>query len=278
MTDSTPPVEIPDPDAGIVGRSALVTGGGSGIGLATSMRFVADGAHVTICGRTEDKLVAAAEQLRAAAADGVTVQHVVADITDEEQLAAAADHAASITGSLDIAVANAGGSSHIGPIVEADADLVRATVEQNLIGTWLTVKHAGRHMVPAGRGSIVVVSSGAGHFVHRHLWSYGVAKAGMDMLVRYAADELGPVGVRVNSVQPGLVDDDLVAFITAGGALLRDYLAEMPISRLGQVDDIARIIRFLAGPEASWITGDTIPVDGGHHLRRGANYGLLFEP
>lgn len=150
--------------------------------------------------------------------------------------------------------------------------------EQHLIGTWLTVKHAGRWMAPAGRGSIVVVSSGAGHFVHRHLWSYGVAKAGMDMLVRYAADEFGPAGVRINSVQPGLVDDDLVAFITAGGALLRDYLAEMPIARLGQVDDVARLIRFLAGPESSWITGDTIPIDGGHHLRRGANYGLLFEP
>ena len=112
------------------------------------------------------------------------------------------------------------------------------------------------------------MSSGAGSFPHRYLWAYGAAKAGIDMLCKYAAEELGQTGVRVNSVQPGIVDDELMAFITAGGPLLDDYLAEMPISRVGTVEDIAGAVRFLAGPESAWITGETLAVDGGHHLRR----------
>jgi NAD(P)-dependent dehydrogenase (short-subunit alcohol dehydrogenase family) len=96
------------------------------------------------------------------------------------------------------------------------------------------------------------------------------------MLCKYAAEELGASGVRVNTVQPGIVDDELMSFITAGGALLDDYLAEMPVSRVGTVEDIASAVRFLSGPESSWITGEALAVDGGHHLRRGANYGLLF--
>jgi NAD(P)-dependent dehydrogenase (short-subunit alcohol dehydrogenase family) len=128
----------------------------------------------------------------------------------------------------------------------------------------------------AGGGSIIGMSSGAGAFPHRYLWAYGSAKAGIDMLCRCAAEELGPTGVRVNTVQPGIIDDELMAPITAGGPLLDDYLEQMPISRLGTVEDIAEAVRFLAGPESAWITGENLGVDGGHHLRRGANYGLLF--
>lgn len=263
--------------SGIAGQSALVTGGGSGIGLATASLFAADGAHVTICGRTEDKLVAAVETIKAGAADGATVQYVVADVTIEDQIAAAAEAACAPTGGLDICFANAGGSHTIGSILDADADGVRATVDLNLNGTFLTIKHAGRKMVDSGGGSIVGMSSGAGHFPHRWLWAYGSAKAGIEMLCMYAAEELADKGVRVNVVQPGIIDDELMAFITAGGKLLEDYLAETPIGRLGTVDDVARAVRFLAGPESGWITGERLSVDGGHHLRRGANYQLLFE-
>jgi len=106
------------------------------------------------------------------------------------------------------------------------------------------------------------MSSGAGHFPHRYLWAYGSAKAGIDMLCKYAAEELGHTGVRVNTVQPGIVDDELMSFITAGGPLLDDYLAEMPVSRLGTVEDIAAAVRFLAGPESAWITGRRWPSTG----------------
>ncbi len=277
---------------GIEGLSALVTGGGSGIGLGAATRLVEDGAHVTICGRTEDRLVAAVDQLEAAAAASAdrgsprgTAAYVVADVTVEEQIAHAVE-AACRRGRLDILFANAGGAMHMGPITGADLDQVRATVDLNLVGTFLSIKHAAPCMAAgvgtaedggvAGGGSIIGMSSGAGSFPHRYLWAYGSAKAGIDMLCRYAAEELGPTGVRVNSVQPGIIDDELMAPITAGGPLLDDYLAEMPISRLGTVEDIAAAVRFLAGPESAWITGENLGVDGGHHLRRGANYGLLL--
>jgi NAD(P)-dependent dehydrogenase (short-subunit alcohol dehydrogenase family) len=283
----------PFPVQGIAGRSALVTGGGSGIGLGAATRLVRDGAHVTICGRTEERLAAAVTSLEEVATDaeGTTTargsaRYVVADVTDEEQVAAAVSVASEQRGRLDILFANAGGSLHMGPIVSAELGSVRATLDVNFIGTFLCIKHAAPLMAagmgigvdgePAPGGSIIGMSSGAGGFPHRYLWAYGAAKAGIDTLCKYAAEELGATGVRVNSVQPGIVDDELMAFITAGGPLLDDYLAEMPISRLGTVEDIAAAVRFLAGPESSWITGVNLPIDGGHHLRRGANYGLLF--
>jgi len=279
---------------GIAGYNALVTGGGSGIGLGTATRLVRDGAHVTICGRTEAKLATAVAALRQVAVDsGVadapvgSARYVVADVTVEEQIAAAVVEAASPRGHLDILFANAGGSLTMGPMAEADVEGVRATIDLNLVGTFLCIKH-GAALMAAGTGtgvdggvapggSIIGMSSGAGRFPHRFLWAYGSAKAGIDMLCKYAAEELGATGVRVNTLQPGIVDDELMSFITAGGALLDDYLAEMPVSRLGTVDDIASAVRFLSGPESSWITGEALAVDGGHHLRRGANYGLLFD-
>jgi len=280
-------------ELGVAGLSALVTGGGSGIGLGAATRLVGDGAHVTICGRTEERLrwaVASLEEVaRGSGPEGSpegTAAYVVADVTIEEQVAEAVSVAASERGRLDILFANAGGAMHMGPITGADLDQVRATVDLNLIGTFLCIKH-GAPLMAAGvgagvdgrearGGSIIGMSSGAGAFPHRYLWAYGSAKAGIDMLCKYAAEELGSSGVRVNTVQPGIVDDELMAPITAGGPLLDDYLEQMPISRLGTVEDIAAAVRFLAGPESAWISGESLAIDGGHHLRRGANYGLLF--
>lgn len=277
---------------GIAGLAALITGGGSGIGLGTAERLVRDGAHVTICGRTEERLRQAVASLERAADDAAagsgpagTAAYVVADVTVEAQVERAVGVALE-RGRLDVLFANAGGAMHMGPLTEADAAQVRATIDLNLVGTFLCIKHAAPHMAAgvgtgvdgeaAPGGSIIGMSSGAGHFPHRYLWAYGAAKAGIDMLCRYAAEELGSSGVRVNTVRPGIIDDELMAPITAGGPLLDDYLTQMPISRLGTVEDVAEAVRFLAGPESGWITGECLAVDGGHHLRRGADYGLLF--
>jgi NAD(P)-dependent dehydrogenase (short-subunit alcohol dehydrogenase family) len=261
----------------IEGWSILVTGGGSGIGLGTAERLAADGAHVTICGRTEQKLVDAAERIRAAATGGATVTHVVADVTVEDQVVAAVQATTQATGRIDGLFACAGGSLHLGSTLTADIDAVRATIDLNLMGSIICVKQAAAAMQAQGTpGAIVLMSSGAGRFPHPHLWAYGVAKAGICFFCATAAEELGPLGIRVNAVAPGIIDDELMAFITAGGPLLNDYLAQMPAGRVGTVNDVAAAVRYLLGPDASFVTGETLGIDGGHHLRRGADYSLLF--
>jgi NAD(P)-dependent dehydrogenase (short-subunit alcohol dehydrogenase family) len=252
------------------GYGALVTGGGSGIGLASAAALVADGATVTICGRTQARLEEAAAEVGAG--------WVVADVTDEDQVRAAVAAATERAGGLQITVACAGGSMHMGPITSSPLEQWRSTVELNVIGTFLTLKHAAPVMARGGGGSFVGVSSIAGTATHRYLSAYCVGKAGIDMLVRVAADELGASKVRVNSVQPGLVETEMVGGIFSTDAVLDDYLAQMPIGRVGQPGDIAALVRFLAGPESTWITGQTIGIDGGHHLRRGPDYTPFAEP
>jgi NAD(P)-dependent dehydrogenase (short-subunit alcohol dehydrogenase family) len=262
----------------IAGLSALVTGGGSGIGLGAAARLAADGAHVMICGRTEQRLRAATEQLKAVAATGAEVRYVVADVTREDDVVGAVATATEVTGGLDVLFACAGGSLHLGPIVLSDVESFRATIDLNITGTFLAIKHVAPVMAGTGGGSIIGMSSIAGVSTHKYMSAYCVGKAGIEMLVKVAADELGGSGIRVNAVQPGLVDTELVGFITEGGDLLDDYLEQMPISRVGTVDDIAAAVRFLAGPESTWITGQMLGIDGGHQLRRGPNYGLFVEP
>ncbi|GGV36008.1 SDR family oxidoreductase [Actinomadura sp. LOL_016] len=255
------------------GTAALVTGGGSGIGLGCAVRLAAEGAAVTICGRTDARLREAAERARE---DGHEIGHVVADVTDDAQVANAV-RAAGERGPLRTVVASAGGSSSIGPIGDLDLEQWRATLELNATGTMLTIRHAARAMARGG-GSIVAISSIASSNTHRWFGAYGVSKAAVDHLVRLAADELGGVGIRVNGVRPGIVRTELVAGIADTGPVLDDYLSCMPLSRVGEPEDIAGAVAFLAGPEASWITGQVLNVDGGHHLRRGPDYSSFFEP
>jgi NAD(P)-dependent dehydrogenase (short-subunit alcohol dehydrogenase family) len=205
------------------------------------------------------------------------VRFVPADVTDEDALAAAVAAAADPTGRLEGIVVSAGGSETIGPLTQVDAGAWRRTVDLNLTGTLLTIKHGARIMARQGGGSIVAISSVAGAVTHRWFGAYGPAKAGIDMLCRVAADELGASGIRVNSVRPGLTRTDLVEAITAPGPVLDDYLACTPLGRIGEPEDVANLVRFLLGPEASWITGENISVDGGHAVRRGPDMSGLLE-
>jgi NAD(P)-dependent dehydrogenase (short-subunit alcohol dehydrogenase family) len=260
----------------LAGYAAFVTGGGSGIGLACATRLASDGATVTITGRSADRLAAGVAAIEEAA-PGADVRSVPADVTDEDALAAATAAAAEPTGRLDGIVVSAGGSETIGPLTQVDAEAWRRTVDLNLTGTLLTIKHGARIMARQGGGSIVAISSVAGAVTHRWFGAYGPAKAGIDMLCRVAADELGASGVRVNSVRPGLTRTDLVEAITAPGPVLDDYLACTPLGRIGEPEDVANLVRFLLGPEASWITGENISVDGGHAVRRGPDLSGLLE-
>ena len=262
----------------LAGWSALVTGGGSGIGLACAQRLARDGASVTICGRSEDRLHAGVAAIEEVAAAGAKVAAVPTDVTDEAAVVAAVEAATALTGRLDGVVASAGGSETIGPVTQVDVDAWRRTLDLNLTGTMLTIKAAGRVMARQGGGSIVAISSIAGVITHRWFGAYGPAKAGIEMLCMVAADELGASGVRVNTVRPGLTRTDLVQFITAPGPVLDDYLSCMPLGRIGEPEDVAGLVRFLLGPEASWITGQNIAADGGHSVRRGPDISGMIGP
>ncbi len=248
------------------GQHALVTGGGSGIGLASARALAADGAEVTLVGRSAEKL----ETARASFPAGSVVHVHPADVADEAAVAEAI-RAADARRSLTIAVANAG-TGDIAPLVATDTARWHNVLATNLDGCMYTFKHAARAIGRAGGGAMCAISSIAGVRTHRFMHAYGVSKAGIDMLVRGAADELGVAGIRVNSVCPGLVDTDIAQGLFGTEAVLADYLDCMPLGRTGVVADIANAVRFLCGPESSWITGVNLSVDGGHHLRRGPNY------
>ena len=260
----------------LAGKTALVTGGGSGIGLGCARVLVRDGCHVTIMGRTEARLAAAAETLRAAAPPGVVVATAGGDVTDEAAVVAAVERAAAPTGALDVAVANAGAGAG-GPLFATTVEMWRYTMDVNLTGTFLTIKHAGQRMAARGGGAMVAMSSIAGPLTHRFMAPYCASKAGVEMLVKVAADELGPLGIRCNAVRPGLVPTEMADPLVQDAAVVADYLDQMPLARLGRVDDIAEAVRYLVGPESSWVTGQCLSVDGGHTLRRGPRIETMME-
>jgi NAD(P)-dependent dehydrogenase (short-subunit alcohol dehydrogenase family) len=247
---------------------ALVTGGGSGIGLAIAQRLVSGGHHVVITGRTESKLQSAVEQL------GTHCSYVVGDAADEGSVAAAIASCATF-GQLTVAVANAGTGSG-SPFLATPLDEWNRVVHGNLTSTFLLFKHAGgamaaNNVAAHGGGALLAISSVAAARTHRFMTAYCVSKAGVDMLVQNVADELGPLGIRVNAIRPSLVPTDISAGLTQSPSIVNDYLSQMPLGRLGTTDDIASLAAFLLGPESSWITGMSISTDGGHHLRRGPN-------
>ncbi|MEH6802387.1 SDR family oxidoreductase [Rhodococcus erythropolis] len=273
MDDDTASPGIPT----FTGTSILVTGGGSGIGLGIARSLVAAGAHVTICGRNKEKLEAAADSIRQSSPEG-SVSVSPTDVTIEADVVAAVAAAVSVTGKLDGVVACAGGNETIAPVTQLDVDAWRRTVDLNVTGTMLTIKHGARALVAGGGGSIVAISSIASSNTHRWFGAYGVSKSGVDHLVQLAADELGASNIRVNAIRPGLTRTDLVALITDGGPILDDYLANTPLERVGEVEDVAGLASFLLGPQSTWITGQIINVDGGQMLRRGPDFRSMLEP
>lgn len=265
--------------ASIAGRSIIVTGGGSGIGAACAARLVADGARVTICGRTQSKLDEMAERLAPVAAEaGGQIRPVVADVTDEAAVARLVEAAVDDAGHLHGVVANAGGGGAIAPFHLQDTSEFLRVLHLNVLGTMLLIKHSVARMVSAGGGSFVGMSSIAGQLTHPHFGAYTVSKAGIEALMRNAADEYGEVGVRFNAVRPGFTATELMSLIPRDSEVYASYIANTPLGGVGEPDDVAHLVRFLLGAESRWITGQVINVDGGHGLRRGPDFSSFIEP
>ena len=253
------------------GWQVLITGGGSGIGLGCAARFLADGATVTLMGRTRERLEQAVATLDAP--EG-RVRLAVGDVAVEDDVAKAVAVASAVEGGgerLDVAVASAG-TGTMAPVIAQDAAEFDRVMKTNLYGTLYTFKHAGGVIAGSGGGAMCAISSIAGARTHQCGSAYCASKAAIDSLVQNAADELGRANVRVNSVLPGLVETELSQGLQDDAAMLEDYLECMPVRRTGKPEDIAQAVRFLCGPEASWITGVLLNVDGGQHLRRGPKW------
>jgi 7-alpha-hydroxysteroid dehydrogenase len=256
------------------GRSVIVTGGGTGIGHACARMAAHEGARVTICGRTENRLDVAAAGIRA---EGRDVMTVVADVTLEQDVARLVAAAVEFGGGLHGFVANAGGGGGVAPYHLQDVDEFIRVLQLNVVSTLLCIKHATPHLADAGGGSFVGMSSIAGHVTHPNFGAYPVAKAGIESMIRNAADEYGTYGIRFNAIQPGFIATEIMEGIERGGPVWNSYVEQTPLHDVGQPDDIANTVRFLLSDESRWITGQALAVDGGHCLRRGPDFSSITE-
>ena len=250
------------------GTTALLVGGAGGIGRATARLLLADGADVTIASRSAERLAAEADRLVPVAAEGGgSVRWTVCDSLDEDQVRAAVAFAAEPAGRLDAAVAIAGGGP-LGPVLRYDVATLEDTFRRNITSFYLVLKHAGSAMVRDGGGSVVAVSSMQAVQAAPMFSAYCAAKAGLEMLVRCAAEELGAHRVRVNAVRPGLTRTDATVGMFADDGVMEAYLTQQPIDRPGEAEDVAGAIRYFCGPESAWTTGQCLAVDGWTMLRR----------
>lgn len=267
--DSEPSTATTEP---LAGQVALVTGGGSGIGLGCARALAEDGATVVLSGRSAERLARGATELIDGGIPGARVRTSVCDVTDHDAVGATCAEAAGL-GPLTMVVVNAGFGS-AAPLHRTTIEEWNSVLATNLTGAFSTIHHALPHLADAARATssgsaIVAISSIAGAVTHRYMTPYNVSKVGLEMLIRQTADELGPVGIRANAVRPGLVPTDASQTLMTVPEIHDDYLTQMPLGRVGSIDEVARLVRFLIGPESGWITGTCVSIDGGHHLRRG---------
>ena len=242
------------------GRSAFVTGGGTGIGFACAEEIVARGGTVTIAGRRTDVLELASDAL------GARAGWVECDITSTDSVNDAVAVAVERHGALHLAVNSAYGAM-VGSFLATPPELFASTTDSTLNGTYRSLQAEAKAIRDAGGGCIVNISSVAAARSGRWESAYSAAKAGVDMLTRVAADEWGQYGIRVNSVLPGLIKTDTAAPLTEDSASREGFIRQTPLARLGEPQDIARSVAFLLSDDAAFVTGQCLCVDGGLSLR-----------
>ncbi|MDF7774836.1 SDR family oxidoreductase [Sphingomonas sp. AOB5] len=247
------------------GKSVIVSGGGSGIGKAIAWTFARLGAHVTICGRKQERLDEARQGLAAA---GFEVAAIRADIREEGQIEALFEAVEARHGTLDILVNNAGGQFPMDAI-DIPSKGWRAVIENNLTGTWLMMQRAARGWRDAGRGGIIVnvaaaVERGVPGIIHT-----SAARAGIINAARTAAVEWAPLGIRVNTVAPGAIDSGGLRVYPEQAS--RIFHLANPQKTLGDPWDLAQMVGIMASDASRFMTGSTVTVDGG-----GALWGDLF--
>ena len=247
--------------ARLTGKAAIITGGEGSLGMATARAFVAEGASVLLAGISEPDLRAGAAELGDRAAWTVT------DVADSAQVKTAVDTTVERFGRLDVVVANAGIAGATGPIAEYPEDAFDQTLAVHVRGAFLLCKHSVPFLT--GGASIIITSSVVGLTAAPHIAGYSTAKHAQVGLMRTLAAELAPRAIRVNTIHPGPVDNEFQnrvekAATGAGQAAAREIFDGMiPLGRHAAPDEIARAMVFLASDDSSFMTGATLPVDGG---------------
>ena len=240
-------------------KVAVVTAGASGIGLGIVRRFVAEGAHVVIGDIDVDGMARAVAELGGGVATART------DATNEADIEALVTMAVERFGHLDIAVANAGGGT-FSPIVEHELSEWQRVLDLCLTSAFLTIKHAGARVTDGG--SIITIASLNAVQAAEGMSAYCTAKAGVAMLSRVAAMELGHRGVRVNAIAPGLVETPMSAGFWAIPGMVEEFVENTTVGRFASPDDIAALALFLASDESSFVSGSLYAVDGGAANKR----------
>lgn len=240
-------------------KVAVVTGGNSGIGRAASIALAREGATVVIGARRAREGEAVAAEIRDA---GGEARFVETDVTDGAALERLVQTAVDAYGGLDIAFNNAGTEGeHLLPIVEDDEDNVRRLFDVNVLGVWRAMRAELPRLVERGGGSIINTSSVAGLRGFPAFSGYVASKYAVEGLTRSVAREVAASGVRVNTVAPGPIDTEMLD--RAAGGDPSDFVSMVPLERLGRADEIAGAVAFLASDDASYVTGQTIVIDGG---------------
>jgi len=242
--------------------TVLITGALTGIGRATALAFAHEGANVVVSGRRQEAGQQLANELRAL---GVQAEFLLADVTDEAQVASLVSQTLERFGRLDVAVNNAGVEGELGPVAGQTAANYRATFETNVLGTLLSLKHEIPVMLAQGSGSIINLSSIAGQVGMPGASVYVASKHAVEGLTKSAALEVAAQGVRINAVAPGPVETAMLTRFTGGSDDAKaGLLSMMPAKRGAAPEEIAQTIVFLASDKARFLTGQSIAVDGGY--------------
>jgi len=238
----------------------LITGALTGIGRATALAFAKEGARLMVSGRRDDAGSALVAELRAI---GVEAEFFRADVRHEDDVQALVDKTVARFGRLDVAINNAGTEGTPGPLTEQTTESYAAAFDTNVLGTLLSMKHEMRVMQAQGSGSIVNLSSTMGQRGAANASLYTASKHAVEGLTKSGALEGAPFGVRVNSVAPGPVDTELLTRFTGSPERKAGLVAGVPLKRAGKPQEIADAIVFVASDKASFITGQTLGVNGG---------------
>jgi NAD(P)-dependent dehydrogenase (short-subunit alcohol dehydrogenase family) len=242
------------------GRRALVTGASRGIGYAIAQGLAQRGASVVITGRKADTLAAAAAQLRAGGGD---VQSLVCHQGDPTAIVGLFEQLDRLGHPAEIVVVNAATNPVMGPLVQTDLAAWQKIIEVNLTGSLVTAQQAARRMLPRKKGALIFMASIAGLDPMPAIPAYSVSKAGLIGLTKALAKELGPAGIRVNAIAPGLVETKFAAALFQDRQVYERVMATVPLGRHGQPQDIVGAAIFLASDASLYVTGQVLVVDGG---------------